>query len=344
MALSSGLSGVLGRLCGHQCDDKLDGRRCSCDMSKGMSRDLLHVHGLPGTEAEQPCAETLGTDAVAWLQSRGFVVEQADEVSTLRSPRLTVQAYALRLRGGGRLKLRRFRDARRAQVVRNLMQRAHDARLGIARVVDAFEHFLLLEWVDGAAIGAPSEAVLRECGAWLAALHAVPVDADLRESAFAADAAQAYQALTGHCELLTHAQVMPSELASQALERARAQFPQRSGSGSVVCHGDFCEPNLLLSTRGQPISIDNANMHVGIPELDIARTFARWPLDAEQREAWLSGYLRHRELSTFLPHVDFWMCCGLAASAATRVRLAVDGAPSLVSRMQRLLAGDGSWS
>jgi Phosphotransferase enzyme family len=275
--------------------------------------------------------EALGHGVAARLRERGFDLEQVLEISTLHSTRLPIRAYLLGLVGGGRLKLRRFGDEQRARVVASLMARARAAGLGIARVIDSFDDVLVIEWVDAPALGAPTGTNLHMCGMWLAKLHGLDVGGVAREPKFAATPHQALATLAQHCALLTEAATMTDNMAKHVLARARAGVPEHASLG--LAHCDFCGENLVLGDAGMPASIDNANMHVGLLELDLARTFARWPLDPTQRRVWLDGYRQRRSPDAFCAHFEFWMACSLTTSAATRVRMAVEGAPALVARL-----------
>ena len=80
-------------------------------------------------------------------------------------------------------------------------------------------------------------------------------------------------------------------------------------------------------------------MSIAPCDYDLARTWYRWPMTGEQRDAYLAGYRDHRDASAFLVHAPFWHIAALANGALFRHRRR-SGAPALPLAALRALLRD----
>jgi Ser/Thr protein kinase RdoA (MazF antagonist) len=104
-----------------------------------------------------------------------------------------------------------------------------------------------------------------------------------------------------------------------------------------VIHKDFCAANVVIGTDGAPVCVDNANVSVGPHDLDLARTWYRWPMGAEDRRHFAAGYEEYRRLAACLRHFAFWAACVLVGSASIRLRARAPGGLEPLDRLSVLL-------
>jgi aminoglycoside phosphotransferase (APT) family kinase protein len=112
----------------------------------------------------------------------------------------------------------------------------------------------------------------------------------------------------------------------------QGRLPARAGTAllALTCpaaprtgltHGDACPENLVRTPSGRLRAIDEERVAVRPVAYDIARAICRWPLDAGEERAWLSGYAAGGgNTGEFLRDRAFWIAAALATSAAYRMR------------------------
>ena len=289
--------------------------------------------GIDSSETNE-LARVLGSDLLALIRARGVPVTKLTAITALPSPVRPRAAFAVDFADGTRLKARRFKSAQRADAVARLRAAAPaDFAPMLARRGDA----MLLAWVEGrslASLEAVPAAVLRRCGRMLGALHA------LRCEEWVAGAPASSQAffekLERNLELLLTAKLLDADLARRALAAADAKRPRDVTLG--IIHKDFCAENLVLGSDDSLVCVDDATLSTGPHDLDLARTWARWPMREAEIAHFASGYQEHRSLAGFERHFDFWATCVLVGSAATRVRSLAPGAHASIERLRQLHA------
>jgi predicted glycosyltransferase len=307
-------------------------------LRRPRSRPFLDLDGARRSRALLETLVAAGPDLRALARARGPL--RAIEPLTRRpSPRSTRAACKLAFADGSRSKGRRLRDPERARRVERLLAAAGD---GFPRVLARRGDALLLEWIDGTPLDAlpvvPAD-VLRGAGELLGALHRL--DADGWSDGPLPGPADAFARLERDLAALASAQALDAERVRRVLESAAAQRPRRASVGFV--HRDFCAENLALAAPGGLVSIDNASLDLGPHDLDLARTWVRWPLSREERAHFAGGYEKHRGLDDFLAHFAFWASCSLVHTAAKRLRLRAPDAREPLERLERVLAaGDGA--
>jgi aminoglycoside phosphotransferase (APT) family kinase protein len=137
-------------------------------------------------------------------------------------------------------------------------------------------------------------------------------------------------------DLVRSEHLLDPELARRALADADANRPQEPTLG--IIHKDFCAENLVLASDGSLVCIDEATLSTGPHDLDLARTWYRWPMQARDSAHFARGYQEQRSLAGFLRHFRFWVTCVLVGSAATRLRSASPGALAPIERLRQLHA------
>jgi len=279
-------------------------------------------------------SRVLGSDLLALIRARGVPVTKLTAITALPSPIRKRAAFAIDFADGARLKARRFQSSRRADAVARLRAAAPaDFAPLVARRGDA----MLLAWIEGRSLasleGVPA-AVLRRCGRMLGALHALRCE-EWVEGAPASPQA-VFEKLERNLELLLTAKLLDADLARCALAAADAKRPHEVSLG--IIHKDFCAENLVLACDDSLVCVDDATLSTGPHDLDLARTWARWPMREDEVADFASGYQEHRSLAGFERHFHFWAACVLVGSAATRVRSLAPGAHAPIERLRQIHA------
>jgi aminoglycoside phosphotransferase (APT) family kinase protein len=273
-----------------------------------------------------------GGDLAALARERG-PLRRIEELTRRPPAAGTRAAFALDFADGSRAKGRRVQSAERARQVERLLAVLGD---GFPRVLARRGDALLLEWIEGPTLDAlPSVAsdTLRRAGERLGAVHRL--DASALGEDPAPDVGELLARLERDTAALVAAQRLDATQARQARVLAAAHRPARTSTG--VVHRDFCAENLVLAAGGVPVCIDNASLAIGAHDLDVARTWVRWPMSREAWAHFAAGYEKHRALDGFVEHFAFWAACALAAAAAKRLRLRACEAREPLARLLRLL-------
>jgi aminoglycoside phosphotransferase (APT) family kinase protein len=289
--------------------------------------------GIDSSETNE-LTHVLGSDLLALIRARGVPVTKLTAITALPSPVRQRAAFAVDFADGTRLKARRLKSAQRADVVARLRAAVPaDFPALVGRRGDA----MLLAWVEGrslASLKAIPAAVLRRCGRMLGALHARRCEEWVEGAPASAQAL--FEKLERNLELLIGAQLLEPDLAQRALAAADAKRPFEATLG--IIHKDFCAENLVLGSDDSLVCVDDATLSTGPHDLDLARSWARWPMREVERAHFMNGYLEHRSPADFERHFAFWATCALVGSAATRVRSLAPGAHASIERLRELHA------
>jgi aminoglycoside phosphotransferase (APT) family kinase protein len=288
---------------------------------------------------ESAIEAALGPELARLVRAREARLTALREITTLRSPDRPRAAFLLEFSDGSMLKGRRLESAPRSAALGRLGAAIGP---GFARIVAERGDAQLLDWVDGPALDSlasiPPE-VLRRCGRLLGTLHRVDAAAlEARDPAGAPlpRSADALQKLEQDAQALREARALDPALLGRALGAALASRPSQPALG--IIHKDFCAANLVLDASGAPVCIDNDGFSLGPFDLDLARTWYRWPMDRASRSHFADGYQESRSLAGLLAHFDFWAICVLFGSAAWRLRMRVDGVSEPIARLVKLRA------
>jgi Ser/Thr protein kinase RdoA (MazF antagonist) len=294
----------------------------------------------PESAEASELAELLGTDLLALIRARGVPLAKLCAITGLPSPVRKRAAFAVEFADGTKVKARRLKSAQRADAV----VRLRDAvGAGFAPILARRGDAMLLEWVEGRNLASLEPIgcdVLRRCGRMLGALHRLPCES-LADKADEADErpAELFAKLERDMDLVRSERLLDPELARRALADADANRPAAPTLG--IIHKDFCAENLVLASDGSLVCVDEATLSTGPHDLDLARTWYRWPMQARDSAHFAGGYQEHRSLAGFLRHFRFWATCVLVGSAATRLRSASPGALAPIERLRQL--DEGCW-
>lgn len=276
----------------------------------------------------------LGDDLVALLRDRPAPLVDARCVSSRPERSDGPAAYRLELADGSVLQGRRLASPRRAHLVERLTRLAGAA---FPEPIACRGAALLTPWIEGTPLSsiAPLEdGLVERAGEILAALHRVPVPgwrrlpirtpADLRAR------------LDDDLALLVGAGLLERASAERARGEAAEAMPTEAGLG--IIHSDFCAENLVLTADRALVAVDNGTLTFAPHDLDLARTWHRWPMTPLERAAFLGAYERGRSGRGFLRHFRFWAVVALAGAAANRVRAEAGGFVPALERLASLLA------
>jgi len=263
----------------------------------------------------------LGPDLSVLVRAWPAPLTSITEVTGLPSTIRRRGSFRLDFADGTQLKGRRFQTLERAARVSALLRELGD---GFPRLIDARGDALLLEWIDGPALASlrPLPAsVLVSAGDLLGTIHrfqSAQRPTDVEDTSL-----RRLSKLRADAQVLANAGVFDSAMAHILIDAAGAHMPEDGGCGLI--HKDFCASNIVL--RGEtPVSIDNANLAFGPYDLDLARTWCRWPMTPDEWKYFVGGYRRHRSPESFLQHFHFWAAVVLFGSASTRIRAGSDQA------------------
>lgn len=127
--------------------------------------------------------------------------------------------------------------------------------------------------------------------------------------AFAADLVRRLGVLVAAGALADH----DAERIGRALARTR---PATARVG--VIHNDFSPENIVEDRAGRLHVVDSGGIRVGFLDLDLARTWYRWPMPAADWRAFLAAYAGPDRVDPAAPAL-FWRLAALVRSAHFRV-------------------------
>jgi aminoglycoside phosphotransferase (APT) family kinase protein len=288
------------------------------------------VTPAPGSHDLEP---TVGPDLAFLARRRGVPLAGVTVVSRWPSASRQTGAFRLEFGDGSVLKGHRLANRRRAFLVERLLGLAGPP---FPQVVARRGAAVLVPWIPGTALSSieASPAILEECGRVLGALHGQPVPA--WRTLPVRGPGQVRIQCRIDLGLLAGVGAIEETMAHRADEAAAAHAPDRATTG--VIHNDFCAENIVIDPAGTPVPVDNATMTFGPHDLDLARTWHRWPMTPPQAAAFFGGYQQERASESFRRHAAFWIICALAGAAANRVRAGVGGVEPPLERLAEFLA------
>lgn len=280
-----------------------------------------------------PLRTALDDEIVAALDRLGVEVVAVRSIGLpgLASGRATLRIAAA---DGRILKVRRAtraeKAARQVRLVRAL------AGLPLSRILLRRGRVLVEEWIEGTPLDRRplTPARLRAAADLLAAIHARTTRGQPRRPRRRATAALIAATEPRIARLRAEGALSRSEAA--ALRAAlRDLAPPLALAGLI--HNDFCAANLVEDRRGRLHLVDNGGLESGFLELDLARTWARWPMQAAQWSSFLRRYERTHARSLPPEEIRFWQLLTLARSAHFRVSRRSAGSAAALARLRAVL-------
>jgi hypothetical protein len=261
------------------------------------------------------------------LSSLGLVPRAVEGITALPYRDGGRATWRVHLDGGGSVKARRLLGAAKGRRIERLVGRLGDPRL--ARVLGRDGRYLVEEWVEGRTLGElPLDpGRLERAAELLGSLHArAPRPAPARRAE-----RQARKALGR----LAGAGAIARAEAEELL--ARLEPPALATVGFV--HGDLCGENLVEDAAGRVHAIDNELLRIDFVDLDLARTWYRWPMPPASWATFVAAYRRWRDPLPASGEERFWRIAATARAAALRLARRGDLAGPPIDRLRSLLSG-----
>ena len=257
-----------------------------------------------------------------WLaETLGCEVVKAEPVSPLRRRGHPRAAFRVTLADGRVVKLRRVGEVEEAAELERLLVRL--APVGLPRVLARRRRSLVLEWLDGTPLSSLPDARVPVAAAaeLLGCIHAMPPGGSPPAQELArAEGVRAGQQLA---QLVAAGALAHTE--ADDLDQALAQrLPARPDAGIV--QGDFAPENLLLDATGRVRVIDNEGVRVGVLDLDLARSWSRWPMADSRWQAFLEAYAAAAGRRVRDEDLTGWKLRTLVVTAWYRTAFRVEGA------------------
>lgn len=299
---------------------------------RGLSQ--LHL----GQDDDSPGVVTrLGPDLWALVEDVGVPLITAALVTTIASAYVDRACFRLTFADGTVLKGRRVEsvpDAERLAVLGALLDPRH-----FPRVIARRGRSLLTQWIEGEPLAmepAPAKLV-RQCGQLHRTVHRCRVDSHaegLRRRS--TDWEPRLDRLLAD---LVAASALDAGSARAAYRLATRHAPRTPRVG--LCHGDFCDENMVKDQGGTVHVVDNDSLAVDEFEYDMARTWYRWPMEQDAQCAYAEGYGRSEDAIGFAEHFLHWALTVVIESSTFRVRARTPRAREALARLQSLVKTEG---
>lgn len=262
-------------------------------------------------------------------------IASVEEITRLKSPRQRKASFKLVFKDGRAFKARWYvSEEKRCRVT--ALSPLLDG-LPFARIIAARGKVTLEEWIVGTvlnAVNVTNEQAYRS-GALLGLVHTrTGIPNDLR--ADIPDVAWELEKINSFLSAIAMYAPEETRLCEAIAEIARQQQPAAFESGLI--HADFCADNMIVTTDGSIVVIDNEQLRVGALDYDLARCWCRWPMTDRQRQAFCGGYEQHRDLDQFMTTRQFWAVRALTLSLVVHLGHGRSNKPVL-DALHRLAGG-----
>lgn len=258
-------------------------------------------------------------------------------VTSLAGANSARASYRAELRDGGSVKARRLSDPFEAERLAHLTRHLRSPQ--VPEVLAQRGAAVIEPWIEGSPLDGLASDLPRmsACGALLAAIHTAPPPADA--AGRIADAREERRArLDQNMRALREMNAIDDGAAQEIA--ALASAPPKAPAFGLI-HGDFCAANLVETRDGRIVTIDNETLRLEALDYDLARTWYRWPMNADEANAFLDGYRGRRDPADFLRGFRYWAACALVDAAVFR-RGAGTGDPDLPLRRLDGLLREGA--
>ena len=303
---------------------------------RGVKENAVRVpyRAVFGTESAwmKHLSPVVGDDLWSLIRAFGPDLVSAEDITRLPSPVSNRVSFKLSFSDGSVVKGKQTESEKRCERLAALLPGLEIARC--SSLLGREGAALLEEWIPGTPLHQLEITAdrLSEAGELMARLGRTRLPTDAVPSRFVDPeryVAQIERRLAG----LVDAAALTSESARRLLGRARKNRPGRLDVGLI--HNDFCPENLIVESGGALHVVDIEDLRVGPLDIDLARTWYRWPMTSSQRQKFSEGYGRYRGVDSFLAHEDFWAIWTLSGSALFRVQRCLPHLPPL-GLLQRL--------
>ncbi len=280
--------------------------------------------------------------------SRSLPAGLSDLLETFRSPIASLEcltalpsgvrshaAFKVQFANGEVVKARQVETAAQADRIRAIRRTLPDDHF--PKILAHRGSALIEEWIDGRPVQGeqPEPSTLNESGRLLGLIHCTdpPEDYDFPSLATAENRLAWLERQTR--ELVERGEMSPRER-EKTIESAQRHKPDQCEGGLI--HRDFCAENLILDRNNRLHAVDNETMRLDVLDFDLARTWYRWPMSADDWKAFLDGYRTHRSSKGFERHFLFWSLSALVDTFLYRVSAATADPHFPYRRIRALLS------
>lgn len=243
--------------------------------------------------------------------------------------------YRVDLADGAVVKVRRFVKTARPALATALVRALDDPRL--PPPITFTGRVMVDPWIDGRSLdtGTVTSVQLHAAADLLADLHdrtTLPDRTFRRTGSTAPERAKARRRLAD----LHAAGLVDEHERTEFARRIECDLPERAARGIV--HGDLCPANLVVIDPGGLVSIDNERVRIHFLDQDLARTWTRWAMTADEAAEFAARYHAHGRAPLARRTADAWRVCTVVKSASTLRHTPESGMRTARSLIERLLA------
>jgi hypothetical protein len=276
-------------------------------------------------------SSSLGEGLQGLIARIGSPLVRAQDIATIPANDPRRRTYRLWFEDGRQLKGRYYASSRFALVAKRIRDINSLAFLPAIVLHDA--DAMLEEWIAGETLTMRTmdRPLIQECGRMQGRLHQALVpsldDSDFKPLQISDWAAMMSKSLTS----LIHAQVL-SETDARQLERLALEHAPATQQLGIV-NRDVCPENLVVDAQGDLFLVDNGSLTVGCVEEDLCRTWYRWPMSVDERQAFAAGYRELGNPAAFENPSMFWRVVVVANSARFRLANSKEAASAALARL-----------
>lgn len=276
--------------------------------------------------------DSLGEDLCALLHRGDVPVREVQPLIARETPDRPPRAFRVLYADGQARKAVRCAQPAQAALVVAISRRIDPA--AFAPVLAHAGAALLMPWIDGVPLHATGWDVheVQHGGRMLAALHAAAVPEDAAANAVGLE--RYATLLRRNLAILVRQSAIAEDQAQALLALAQAHAP--SACSAAVVHRDLCPENLVRQPSGALRVVDVETLSIGARDYDLARTWYRWPMPPDQRQALFDAYVADGGRRPDWHHFPYWAICATASSAAQRQQLWPAGATIPLQRLGAL--------
>jgi hypothetical protein len=273
----------------------------------------------------------LGEGLQKLIQQVSSRLVRAQDIATIPANDPRRRTYRLWFEDGRQLKGRYYPSSRFALVARRI--REMNALEFLPAIVNHHADAMLEEWIAGESLAmeTTNQALIQQCGRMQGLLHRALVpsldDFDFKPLQISDWAAMMSKSLAS----LVHERVLPQAEAHRLEHLALQHAPTRQQLG--VVNRDVCPENLVVNAQGRLFLVDNGSLTVGSVEEDLCRTWYRWPMLVDERQAFSAGYREFGDPAGLTNPSIFWRVVVVANSARFRLANSREAAIAALARL-----------
>jgi thiamine kinase-like enzyme len=250
----------------------------------------------------------------------------------------TATALHITLSDGREAKLRLVKNLHRVERMQELLPLLDGNHF--PPMIARHGRVVIERWIEGSALTVleTDERIHESAGALLAAVHRTALD-DAHRRIAVASVNQRLARLELDLVELAQRGLLPLDDARRGLSLAERHAPDTLEIGLV--HRDFCAANIVMGDGGTLWVVDNELVAIDSLDLDLARTWYRWPMTDRARAAFRTGYETRRPTVAFRRSFPFWIVGVLAKAVLVRLAAGTADARVPLDRLRAVLMSAG---